>query len=70
MLVRAKYGGMRAGRWPHYLFNDIIRFSGVLPGAQGRMRMLKLHQVVENIRNIAKVALNIGRWGQLVFVRC
>jgi hypothetical protein len=43
MLVRAKYGGMRARRWPHYLFDDIICFSGILPGAQGRMRMLKLH---------------------------
>jgi len=63
MLVRAKYGGMRAGRWPHHLFDNIICFSGVLSGAQGGMRMLELHQVVENIRNIAKVVLNIGRRG-------
>ena len=43
MLVRAKYGGMLAGRWSHDLFDDIICFSMVLPGAQGRMRLLKLH---------------------------
>jgi hypothetical protein len=34
---------MCARRWPYYLFDDIVGLPGVLPGAQGRVRMLKLH---------------------------
>jgi len=60
---------MRTGRWPHYLFYDIIGFSGILPGAQGRMSMFKVYEMVENIRDIAKIVLDIGRRRQLVFVR-
>lgn len=58
-LIRANNRRMCSRRRSYDRSDDIVCFSGVLPGAQGCVRVFKLHQVVQNVGDIAKIILYI-----------